>query len=178
MTLFAWGPVTSKFYNNLSIEENTKLNSNFVHVNTISEYSLLVIFGVLGSCVLMSSNNLLSMYMGIELQSFAAYILCSLYRNSESATSAGLKYFLLGSLASGIILLGTGIIYSVTGMTSFDDLSSIISTMNMDNINDTNNFITLSVMAGVIFIGIGYIFKVGAAPLYNCLLYTSDAADE
>ena len=167
MTLFGWGPVTSKFYNNLSIEENTKLNSNFVHVNTISEYSLLVIFGVLGSCVLMSSNNLLSMYMGIELQSFAAYILCSLYRNSESATSAGLKYFLLGSLASGIILLGTGIIYSVTGMTSFDDLSSIISTMNMDNINDTNNFITLSVMAGVIFIGIGYIFKVGAAPLYN-----------
>lgn len=167
MTLFGWGPVTSKFYNNLSIEENSKLNPNFVHVNTVGEYSLLVIFGVLGSCVLMSSNNLLSMYMGIELQSFAAYILCSLYRNSESATSAGLKYFLLGSLASGIILLGTGIIYSVTGMTSFDDLSSIISTMNMDNINDTNNFITLSVIAGVIFIGIGYIFKVGAAPLYN-----------
>lgn len=167
MTLFGWGPVTSKFYNNLSIEDNSKLNPNFVHVNTVGEYSLLVIFGVLGSCVLISSNNLLSMYMGIELQSFAAYILCSLYRNSESATSAGLKYFLLGSLASGIILLGTAIIYSVTGMTSFDDLSSIISTMNMDNINDSNNFITLSLMAGVVFIGIGYIFKVGAAPLYN-----------
>nr|WBU10755.1 NADH dehydrogenase subunit 2 [Malassezia cuniculi] len=167
MILFGWGPVTNKIYNNYKIEDNNKVNTNFVKINTIGEYSLLVIFGVLGSCVLISSNNLLSMYMGIELQSFAAYILCSLYRNSQSATSAGLKYFLLGSLASGIILLGTGIIYSATGMTSFDDLSSIVSTMNITNVIENNDFVTVSVASGLIFIGIGYIFKVGAAPLYN-----------
>ena len=103
--------------------------------------------------------------MGIELQSFAAYILCSLYRNSQSATAAGLKYFLLGSLASGIILLGTGVIYSVTGITSFDDLYILITSINIDHTE--YNFVSLGIIAGLIFIGIGYILKVGAAPLYN-----------
>ena len=168
MILFGWGPVTSKNFNNLTIEDNSKINPNFVHVNTISEYSLLVIFGVLGSCLLITSNNLLSLYMGIELQSFAAYILCSLYRNSQSATAAGLKYFLLGSLASGIILLGTGVIYSVTGITSFDDLYTLLTAVNLDNAANTEyNFVNLGIIAGLIFIGIGYILKVGAAPLYN-----------
>ena len=168
MILFGWGPVTSKNFNNLTIEDNSKINPNFVHVNTISEYSLLIIFGVLGSCLLITSNNLLSLYMGIELQSFAAYILCSLYRNSQSATAAGLKYFLLGSLASGIILLGTGVIYSVTGITSFDDLYILLTAVNLDNAANTEyNFVNLGIIAGLIFIGIGYILKVGAAPLYN-----------
>lgn len=168
MILFGWGPVTSKNFNNLTIEDNSKINPNFVHVNTISEYSLLIIFGVLGSCLLITSNNLLSLYMGIELQSFAAYILCSLYRNSQSATAAGLKYFLLGSLASGIILLGTGVIYSVTGITSFDDLYTLLTAVNLDNAANTEyNFVNLGIIAGLIFIGIGYILKVGAAPLYN-----------
>lgn len=169
MILFGWGPVTSKNPKNLTIEDNSKNfdinNSNFVFINTISEYSLLIIFGVLGSCLLITSNNLLSLYMGIELQSFAAYILCSLYRNSQSATAAGLKYFLLGSLASGIILLGTGVIYSVTGITSFDDLYILITSINIDHTE--YNFVSLGIIAGLIFIGIGYILKVGAAPLYN-----------
>mgnify|MGYP002721538431 CR=1 FL=1 len=169
MILFGWGPVTSKNPKNLIIEDNSKNfdinNSNFVFINTISEYSLLIIFGVLGSCLLITSNNLLSLYMGIELQSFAAYILCSLYRNSQSATAAGLKYFLLGSLASGIILLGTGVIYSVTGITSFDDLYILITSINIDHTE--YNFVSLGIIAGLIFIGIGYILKVGAAPLYN-----------
>ena len=104
------------------------------------------------------------MYMAIELQSFAAYILCTLYRNSQSATSAGLKYFLLGSLASGIIVLGTAVIYAGTGITNFEDLAALIS---VGNFASDNSFVTASIAGGILLIGIGYIFKVGAAPLYN-----------
>src|SRR5919205_567492 len=77
------------------------------------EYCLLIMFSVLGASLLISSSNLISMYLSIELQSFAVYILSTLYRNSESATSAGLKYFLLGSLASCFILLGAGLLLKV-----------------------------------------------------------------
>ena len=150
-------------------------------------YSLIVLFSVLGGSLLISSYNFVSMYMAIELQSFAAYILCTLYRNSQSATSAGLKYFLLGSLASGIIVLGTAVIYAGTGITNFEDLAALIS---VGNFASDNSLVTASIAGGILLIGIGYIFKVGAAPLYNwapdvydgiptiCLLYTSDAADE
>ena len=96
------------------------------------------------------------------MQSFAAYILSTLYRNSQSSTSAGLKYFLLGSLASSIIVLGTAVIYAGTGITGFEDLATLISVNNMDN-----TFVTVTVAGGLLLIGIGYIFKVGAAPLYN-----------
>lgn len=145
-----------------TIERSVEVNSNFVHVSTINEHSLLVLFSVVGSCILISSYNLLSMYIGIEMQSFAVYILSTLYRNSQSSTSAGLKYFLLGSLASSIIVLGTAVIYAGTGITGFEDLATLISVNNMDN-----TFVTVTVAGGLLLIGIGYIFKVGAAPLYN-----------
>nr|AUN28271.1 NADH dehydrogenase subunit 2 [Malassezia yamatoensis] len=140
-------------------------SSNFIITNTIGEYSLIVLFSVLGGCLLISSYNFVSMYMAIELQSFAAYILCTLYRNSQSATSAGLKYFLLGSLASGIIVLGTAIIYAGTGITNYEDLALLISVGNFDQ--SSYNYVTTCVSGGILLIGIGYIFKVGAAPLYN-----------
>nr|WBU10822.1 NADH dehydrogenase subunit 2 [Malassezia nana] len=166
MLLFAWGPILSK--NLLPISANQKVgieksvNPNFIHMNTVNEYSLLILFSVLGGCLLITSYNFVSMYMSIELQSFAAYILCTLYRHSQSATAAGLKYFLLGSLASGIILLGTAVIYASTGITNFEDLAVFISVTD-----HLNNFILISVAGGILLIGIGYIFKVGAAPLYN-----------
>ncbi|MDN8996915.1 proton-conducting transporter membrane subunit, partial [Staphylococcus aureus] len=65
---------------------------------------------------MISRRDLVSMYLSIELQSFAVYILASLYRESESATSAGLKYFLLGGLSSGLILLGSALVYAYTGL--------------------------------------------------------------
>ena len=125
---------------------------------------MLILFSVIGSCVLISSYNLVSMYMGIELQSFIAYILSTLYRNSQSATSAGLKYFLLGSLASSIIVLGTAVIYAGTGITGFEDLATFISVTSNEN---QYTFVSCSIAGGILLIGIGYIFKVGAAPLYN-----------
>ena len=165
---FGWAP---SIYNQLNfgnskvgIERSLNMNPNFVHMNTIHEHSLIVLFSVLGGCILISSYNFVSMYMGIELQSFAAYILCTLYRNSQSSTAAGLKYFLLGSLASAIILLGTAVIYAGTGITNFEDLATLISVGEM---NSATNFVSLSIAGGILLIGIGYIFKVGAAPLYN-----------
>jgi NADH-ubiquinone oxidoreductase chain 2 len=75
----------------------------------------------------MSSLDLLSMYLSIELQSFALYILATLNKERLSATSAGLKYFLLGSLSSCFILLGSAIIYSYTGLTQFEAINSLMS---------------------------------------------------
>ena len=152
LILFEWGPVPSLGSKSSDLVLNTRGKSASQHI----------LFSVVGSCVLISSYNLLSMYIGIEMQSFAAYILSTLYRNSQSSTSAGLKYFLLGSLASSIIVLGTAVIYAGTGITGFEDLATLISVNNMDN-----TFVTVTVAGGLLLIGIGYIFKVGAAPLYN-----------
>ena len=171
LTLFGWGPVNKNIDNNYitSDSKNNEVDSinssNFIVTNTIGEYSLIVLFSVLGGCLLISSYNFVSMYMSIELQSFAAYILCTLYRNSQSATSAGLKYFLLGSLASGIIVLGTAVIYAGTGVTNYEDLALLISVGNFDQ--NSYNYVTTCISGGILLIGIGYIFKVGAAPLYN-----------
>jgi hypothetical protein len=106
---------------------------NLKEINLSQEtkyYSLIGLFSMLGSSLLLSSCDLLSMYLSIELQSFSLYILATLYRN-YSSTSAGLKYFLLGGLSSCIILLGSALIYAFTGLTGFDSLYSLMSSMNI-----------------------------------------------
>jgi NADH-ubiquinone oxidoreductase chain 2 len=125
-----------------------------------SEYSIIILFSVLGSSLLISSADLISMYLSIELQSFGLYILASLYRNSEKATSAGLKYFLLGGLSSCIILLGAGLIYAFTGLTNFESIYSLSS------VSDSNNIIQ-GLSLGMIFMFVGLLFKISAAPLHN-----------
>ena len=100
---------------------------DFYKSNYFAEYSLVIIFSTLGASLLVSSSDLISMYLSIELQSFGLYILATLFRDSESATSAGLKYFLLGGLSSCLILLGAGLIYSFTGLTNFESIYSLIS---------------------------------------------------
>src|SRR5258706_15883861 len=115
-----------------------------------------------------SSSNLISMYLSIELQSFAIYILSTLYRNSESATSAGLKYFLLGSLASCFILLGSGLIYTFTGLTNLESIYNLISVTGPSQI-------TQGIALGFIFIFSGFLLKIAAAPLHN---WAPDVYDE
>nr|YP_009710581.1 NADH dehydrogenase subunit 2 [Amanita basii]QFZ98530.1 NADH dehydrogenase subunit 2 [Amanita basii] len=125
-----------------------------------TDYSLIVIFSTLGSCLLISCSDLISMYLSIELQSFGLYILSTLYRDSESSTSAGLKYFLLGGLSSCIILLGSGLIYAYTGLTNFESLYSLISVLEY-------NYILQGLSLGLILIVVGFLFKIAAAPLHN-----------
>src|SRR6267154_2031361 len=133
------------------------------------DYSLIVLFSSLGSSLLISSFDLISLYISIELQSFGLYVLATLYRDSETSTKAGLKYFLLGGLSSCIILLGCGLIYAYTGLTNFESLYSIISTSNV--IFDINQGLNL----GLILIFIGFLFKIAAAPLHN---WSPDVYDE
>nr|YP_009711097.1 NADH dehydrogenase subunit 2 [Turbinellus floccosus]QGI24492.1 NADH dehydrogenase subunit 2 [Turbinellus floccosus] len=97
------------------------------------EYSLIALFSSLGGSLLLSSGDLLSMYLSIELQSFGLYILATLYRESGSATSAGLKYFLLGGLSSCLILLGLALVYAFTGLTSFESLYSLLSVLSISH---------------------------------------------
>lgn len=120
----------------------------------------MIFFTTIGASLLLSSSDLVSMYLSIELQSFAVYILATLYRNSESATAAGLKYFLLGGLSSALILLGTAFIYSYTGLTQFESIYSLISVTNNDQY-------VQPVTLGLLLIGIGFLFKVAAAPFHN-----------
>jgi len=134
------------------------------------EYSLLIMFSTIGASLLISSSNLISMYLSIELQSFAVYILSTLYRNSESATNAGLKYFLLGSLASCFILLGSGLVYTFTGLTNLESIYNLISVTE-----SLNNNITQGIALGFIFIFAGFLLKVAAAPLHN---WAPDVYDE
>jgi NADH-ubiquinone oxidoreductase chain 2 len=145
----------------LSLENNYK--------NTI-EYSLVIIFSTLGASLLISSANLISMYLSIELQSFAVYILPTLYKDSELATNAGLKYFLLGSLASCLILLGSGLIYTYTGLTNLESIYNFISVTGSLNSN-----ISQGIALGFIIIFVGYLLKVSAAPLHN---WAPDVYDE
>ncbi|PIM99171.1 NADH dehydrogenase subunits 2, 5 [Handroanthus impetiginosus] len=128
---------------------------------TISEYSLLIIFTTIGGSLLISSSDIVSMFLSIELQSFAVYVLATLYRNSESATAAGLKYFLLGGLSSSLILLGTALIYSNTGLTHFDSIYNLLS------VEDIDSGVFRGVQLGIVLIGVGFLFKVAAAPFHN-----------
>src|SRR5258705_5534281 len=135
-------------------------NTNKINNNYSTDYSLIVLFSTLGSCLLISCSDLISMYLSIELQSFGLYILSTLYRDSESSTSAGLKYFLLGGLSSCIILLGSGLIYAYTGLTNFESIYSLFSISDF-------NYILQGLSLGLILILVGFLFKIAAAPLHN-----------
>jgi len=140
---------------------SSSVATNLANNNYSTEYSLLVLFSTLGASLLISSSDLVSMYLSIELQSFGVYILATLYKNSVSATSAGLKYFLLGGLSSCIILLGAGLIYTFTGLTNFESMYSLIS------VYDTNVALVQGFNLGIILIIIGLLFKIAAAPLHH-----------
>nr|YP_010462020.1 NADH dehydrogenase subunit 2 [Hericium erinaceus]YP_010759078.1 NADH dehydrogenase subunit 2 [Hericium alpestre]UUF93974.1 NADH dehydrogenase subunit 2 [Hericium erinaceus]WEX31992.1 NADH dehydrogenase subunit 2 [Hericium alpestre] len=137
-----------------------EVNINNMISNYPTKYSLIVLMSTLGATLLISSSDLISLYLSIELQSFGVYILSSLYRNSKTAISAGLKYFLIGGLASCIILLGCGIIYTFTGLTQLESIYSIVSVSN-------NLSITLGLSLGLILLFIGFLLKIAAAPLHN-----------
>ena len=151
-------PLTLKKEN---LNTNTELNINNINAAApASQYSLIVLFSTLGASLLVSSADLISMYLSIELQSFGVYILSTLYRDSESATSAGLKYFLLGCLSSSLILLGAGLIYAFTGLTNFESIYSLVS------ISESSQIIQ-GLSLGIIIIIVGFLFKIAAAPLHN-----------
>ena len=144
--------------------KNISDSSSIVHTEVLSgigdKYSLIILFSTLGSSLLLSSSDLLSMYLSLELQSFGVYILATLFRESRLATSAGLKYFLLGGLSSCFILLGSGLVYFYTGLTNLESIYSLISVSNSESV-------TLGLTLGLILIFVGFLFKISAAPLHS-----------
>ena len=157
----ATAPVTNYIKSNkIEILKGQYINMAAYNNSVATQYSLIVLFSTLGASLLVSSADLISMYLSIELQSFGVYILSTLYRDSESATSAGLKYFLLGCLSSCLILLGAGIIYAFTGLTHFESIYSLVSVSE-------SSHITQGLSLGLIIIIVGFLFKIAAAPLHN-----------
>jgi NADH-ubiquinone oxidoreductase chain 2 len=101
----------------------------------IAEYPLILLFIISGAIFLMSTNDLISIFLAIELQSYGLYILSTVYRNSELSTTGGLIYFLLGGLSSCFILLGTGLLYANSGSTNLDSLYIISSISDINSID-------------------------------------------
>jgi NADH-ubiquinone oxidoreductase chain 2 len=104
----------------------------------IIEYPLILLFVISGAVFLMSTNDLVSVFLSIELQSYGLYLLSTIYRNSELSTTGGLIYFLLGGLSSCFILLGTSLLYVNSGTTSMDGLYIL------NSIGDVNDGVALT----------------------------------
>lgn len=133
---------------------------------SILEYPLVLLFVVLGSVLLISSNDLISIFLSIELQSYGLYLLCAIYRNSESSTSSSLTYFLLGALASCFILLGIALIYANLGVTNLDSFY-IINDLCYILDQNTNTFFNYTFIPySILLIAVGLLFKISAAPFH------------
>jgi NADH-quinone oxidoreductase subunit N len=133
--------------------------------DTINEYEfiLLMMLSTLGIIVLITGNDLLVMYLGVELQSLALYILATFKQESNYSTEAGLKYFILGAFSSGILLLGISLFYGCTGLINFTDISYLLI------VNELDSSLSFGIVIGIVLILCGLLFKVGAAPFHMWL---------
>ena len=135
----------------------------------IIEYPLILLFIVIGAVFLVSTSDLVSIFLSIELQSYGLYLLSTLYRNSEQATSGGLTYFLLGGLSSCFILLGTSLLYANSGTTNLDGLYVITSLSDITNENTTDMlywYKSYYINFSLLILSVGFLFKVSAAPFH------------
>jgi len=120
------------------------------------EYSILVLFAVLGMGVMVSAQNLLTLYIGLELNSLAAYVLAAFLKPDERSAEAGLKYFVLGALASGILLFGISLTYGFTGTTDYAGIAAALS----------GGTISKGALFGLTFVLAGLAFKISAVPFH------------
>ncbi|HUE78107.1 MAG TPA: NADH-quinone oxidoreductase subunit NuoN [Sphingomicrobium sp.] len=121
------------------------------------EYSVLILFSAVGGAVMVSATNLITLYMGLELSSLASYVLASYRRGDERSAEAGLKYFVLGALASGILLYGISLLYGFTGTMSFAGLAAAFARDDAPSIG---------LLFGLVFLLAGLAFKVSAVPFH------------
>jgi NADH-quinone oxidoreductase subunit N len=123
------------------------------------EYPVVMLFATLGMMMMVSANDFLSLYLGLEMQSLSLYVLAAYHRDNLRATEAGLKYFVLGALASGMLLYGASLVYGFAGTTSFDALARVFGTEHGPRVH-------LGVIAGMVFIMAGLAFKISAVPFH------------
>ena len=121
------------------------------------EYPILVLFATVGMMMMISANDLIALYLGLELQSLSLYVLAAFNRDTTRSSEAGLKYFVLGALSSGMLLYGCSMIYGFAGTTSFDDLAKVLT---------GSNSASGGLIVGIVFLIAGLAFKISAVPFH------------
>jgi NADH-quinone oxidoreductase subunit N len=119
------------------------------------EFPILILLAALGMGMMASAGDLISLYMGVELHSLALYVLAAMHREDAKASEAGLKYFVLGALSSGLLLYGASLIYGFAGSTKFDEIAAVVQ-----------GGASTGVLFGLVFLICGLAFKVSAAPFH------------
>ena len=141
---------------------------NTQNINSF-EYIILILFSILGIFIICSSNNLITLYLAIEIQSLSFYLLAAYKKSSIFSTESGLKYFILGSFSSSFFLFGSSLIYGATGTINFEDLKDLFFLLQSKN-NQETNFISFSEInlleLGLIFVLISLFFKLALAPFH------------
>jgi NADH-quinone oxidoreductase subunit N len=147
-----------KFLVLLGVDIALVLSSTFLARNKLLkfEYVILMLLATLGMMLMISANDLISLYMGLELQSLALYVVASFDRDNARSSEAGLKYFVLGALSSGMMLYGASLIYGFTGATQFQQIAAALSQTE----------VSLGIIFGLVFLIAGLAFKVSAVPFH------------
>ena len=130
---------------------------------TAHEYVILLLLSIVGLLNIISSYDLISMYVSIELQSLCFYIMANIKFYSNFSIEAGLKYFILGALSSGLLLFGSSILYGFTGLTNFLDFTILFY---YNNLSGYNAYYYNSALIGITFIYCGLFFKIGIVPFH------------
>ena len=140
---------------------------------TAFEPIVLILMSTCSMLLMISAYDLITMYLAIELQSLSFYVIAASKRNSEFSTEAGLKYFILGAFSSGILLFGCSLIYGFTGVTNLEELAKIFTgyQLTLQDGGYNTGFATMSslssgVFMGVLFIAVGFLFKITAVPFH------------
>ncbi|MEM9779047.1 MAG: NADH-quinone oxidoreductase subunit NuoN [Pseudomonadota bacterium] len=120
------------------------------------EYPVLIALASVGMMIMVSAHDLMVLYMGLELQSLSLYVIAAFRRDSLRSTEAGLKYFVLGALSSGLLLYGCSLVYGTTGTTGFDGITAVVRAGDM----------SIGLLFGLVFLCAGMAFKVSAAPFH------------
>ena len=120
------------------------------------EYPVLIVLATLGMMLMLSANDLIALYLGLELQSLALYVVAAINRDSIRSTEAGLKYFVLGALSSGMLLYGMSLVYGFSGQIGFGEIAEVLA----------HGTVSIGVVIGLVFMLAGLVFKISAVPFH------------
>lgn len=133
------------------------LSSDFMHRERFArfEYPILVLLCTIGMMIMISANDLIALYLGLELQSLSIYVIAAIHRDDARSTEAGLKYFVLGALSSGMLLYGASLVYGFAGSVSFPAIASSV-----------RGDAPIGLILGIVFLAAGIAFKMSAVPFH------------
>lgn len=138
------------------------------------EYIILILFSTLSMLFIVSSHDLVGMYLAIEFQSLSFYVIAAFQRNNEFSAEAGLKYFILGALSSGLLLFGESILYGLTGITNFEELTKLFTFFSSSSFASGDSGVYLenqglvvnAIAMGLLFMLVAFLFKISAVPFH------------